>query len=119
MTHPVSRDTQTAYQWGDGGVGWPLVETEGLLVIEETLAPGCSEKNHYHNQAEQCFYMLAGCAVMQFADGRYVEIDTGMALQIPPKTRHAIVNQTGEEIRFLVISAPSSRGDRYEVERGK
>ena len=35
--HPASRDTQTAYQWGDGGVGWPLVETEGLLVIEETL----------------------------------------------------------------------------------
>ena len=27
--HPASRDTQTAYQWGDGGVGWPLVETEG------------------------------------------------------------------------------------------
>ncbi len=24
--HPASRDTQTAYQWGDGGVGWPLVE---------------------------------------------------------------------------------------------
>jgi len=114
--HPASRDTQTAYQWGNGGVGWPLVETAGLLVIEETLAPGCSEKHHYHNQAEQCFYMLAGRAVMQFADGQHVEIGPGMALHIPPKTRHAISNQTDEEIRFLVISAPSSRGDRYEGE---
>ena len=119
MTHPVSRNTQKAYKWSDGGVGWPLVETEGLLVIEETLAPGCGEKHHYHNQAEQCFYMLAGCAVMQLADGHHVEIDTGMAIHITPKTIHAIVNQTDKEIRFLVMSAPSSRGDRHEVEQEK
>jgi mannose-6-phosphate isomerase-like protein (cupin superfamily) len=42
-----------------------------------------------------------------------------MALHIPPKTRHAIVNQTDEEIRFLVISAPSSRSDRHEGEQDK
>lgn len=117
--HPASRDTQTAYQWGDGGVGWPLVETMGLLVVEETLAPGCGEKHHYHNQAAQCFYMLAGRAVMQFADGQTVEIGTGMALHIPPETGHAIDNQSDEEIRFLVISAPSTRGDRHEEEKDK
>ena len=115
--HPVSKSTKKAYQRGDGGVGWRLVETEGLLVIEETLAPGCGEKHHYHMHAAQCFYMLSGRAMMQFADGQNVEIDTGMALHIPPETHHAIVNQTGEEIRFLVISAPSSRGDRHEVEQ--
>jgi mannose-6-phosphate isomerase-like protein (cupin superfamily) len=117
--HPVSKSTKKAYQWGDGGVGWPLVETKGLLLVEETLAPGCSEKHHYHNRAAQCFYILEGSAVMQFADGQGVEIDAGMALHIPPKTRHAIVNQTDEEIRFLVISAPSSRGDRHEGEQDK
>ena len=53
--HPVSKSTKKAYQWGDGGIGWPLVETMGLLVVEETLAPGGSEKHHYHNQAVQCF----------------------------------------------------------------
>ena len=53
--HPVSKSTKKAYQWGDGGFGWPLVETVGLLVVEETLAPGSSEKHHYHNQAAQCF----------------------------------------------------------------
>ena len=117
--HPVSRSTKKSYRWGDSGIGWPLVETKGLLVVEETLAPGSSEKHHFHNQAAQCFYMLAGRAVMQFADGQNVEIDTGMALHIPPETCHAIVNQTGEEIRFLVISAPSSRGDRHEAKREK
>ena len=115
--HPVSKSTKKAYQWGDGGVGWRLVETEGLLVIEETLAPGCGEKPHYHMHAAQCFYLLSGRAMMQVADGQNVEIETGMALHIPPETHHAIVNQTGEEIRFLVISAPSLRGDRHEVEQ--
>ena len=117
--HPVSKSTKKAYRWGNGGIGWPLVETKGLLLVEETLAPGCSEKYHYHNQAAQCFYMLAGRAVMRFADGQAVEIDTGMALQIPPETGHAIVNQSDEEISFLVISAPSARGDRHEEEQDK
>ena len=117
--HPVSSSTKKAYQWGDGGIGWPLVDTTGLLVIEETLAPGCREKYHYHNQVEQCFYMLTGRAVMQIANGQTVGLDAGMALHIPSKTRHAIVNQTDEKIRFLVISAPSSRGDRHEVEQDK
>ena len=54
----VSRDTQTAYKWGEGVVGWPLIDTDGLLVIEETLAAGCSEKRHYHKKAAQCFYIL-------------------------------------------------------------
>ncbi len=117
--HPVSKSTKKAYQWGDGGIGWPLVETMGLLMVEETVAPDGSEKHHYHNQAVQCFYMLVGSAVMQFADGQNVEIDTGMALHIPLETCHEIVNQTGEEIRFPVISTPSSRGDWHEVEQDK
>ena len=63
--------------------------------------------------------MLSGCAVMQFTESQNVEIDSGMASHIPPETRDAIVNQTVAEIHFLVISAPSSRGDRYEVEQDK
>ena len=57
---PVSRSTQTAYKWGEGGVGWPLVDTGGLLVVEETMAPGFSEKRHHHKKATQCFYLLEG-----------------------------------------------------------
>ena len=117
--HPVSTSTNKAYQWGDGAIGWSLVETKGLLVIEETLAPGCGEKRKYHNQAEQCFYMLSGCAVMQVSNDQNVEINAGMALHIPPETCHAIVKQISEEIRFLVISAPSSHSDRHEVEQDK
>ena len=40
---PFSRNTQTAYGWGEGGVGWPLVDTDEILVFGETLAPAFSE----------------------------------------------------------------------------
>ena len=60
---PVSCNALTAYKWGEGGVGWPLFDTDGLLVIEETLAPGCSEKRHHHNKATQCFHILEGTCV--------------------------------------------------------
>ena len=111
---PVSRNTQTAYKWGEGGVGWPLVDTDGLLVIEETLAPGCSEKCHHHNKATQCFYILEGTALMKI-DGHNVVLAQGMALHIQPRTDHAIGNESSNEIRFLVISAPSTWSGRNEI----
>ena len=111
---PVSCNTQTAYKWGEGGFGWPLVDTDGLLVIEETLAPGCGEKRHYHNKSIQCFYILEGTALMKI-DDRNVVLAQGMALHIQPRTDHAIVNESSNEIRFLVISAPSTRSDRHEI----
>ena len=111
---PVSCNTQTAYKWGEGGVGWPLVDTDGLLVIEETLAPGCSEKRHHHNIATQCFYILEGTALMKI-DGLNVALAQGTTLPIPPGTDHAITNETSNEIQFLLISAPSTRSDRHEI----
>jgi mannose-6-phosphate isomerase-like protein (cupin superfamily) len=110
---PVSRDTQTAYKWDEGGVGWPLVDTHGLLVIEETLAPGCSETRHHHNKAVQCFYILDGTALMEF-DGQSVILDKGMCLHIQPGSDHTIANNSSIDTRFLVMSAPSTRSDRQE-----
>ena len=109
-----SRNTQTAYKWGEGGVGWPLVETDGLLGIEETLAPGYSEKHHHHNKATQCFYIVEG-TVLTKIDGHNVVLAQGMALHIQPGTDHAISSESSYEIRFLVISEPSTRSDRHEI----
>ena len=111
---PVSRSTQTAYKWGDGGVGWPLVDTDGLLVVEEPMAPGCSEKCHHHNKATQCFYILEGTTLMKI-DGQNIVLVQGMALHIQPETDHAIANESSNEVQFLVISAPSTRSDRHEI----
>ncbi len=111
---PVLRNTQTAYERGQGGVGWSLVETDGLLVIEETLAPGCSENRHYHAKAAQYFYVLECTALMKI-DGQNKVLAQGMAEHIHPRIDHAIANESSNEIQFLVISAPSTRSDRNEI----
>lgn len=111
---PVSRQTQDVYHWGDGGSGWRLLDEAGLSVIEETLAPGTGEVRHFHMQAMQCFYILDGTAMMTL-DRDQLRLDAGMALPVPPQTPHTIFNDTDQTIRFLVISAPSTRGDRQTV----
>ena len=111
---PVSRSTQTAYKWSEGGVGRHLIDTDGLLVVEETMALGCSEKRHHLNKATQCFYIREGTALMKI-DGKNIVLVQGIALHIQPGTDHAIANESSNEIRFLVISAPSTRSDRHEI----
>jgi len=111
---PASCQTQQPYQWGDGGSGWRLVDQDNLSVIEETLLPGTAEVMHFHAAAEQCFYMLEGCAVMH-VETTPVTLTCGMALHIPAGTSHAISNNSDQTIRFLVISTPSTRNDRHEM----
>ena len=111
---PVSRSTQTAYKCNEGGIGWPLVDTDVLLLVEETMAPSCSEKRHHHNKAIQCFYILEGTTLMKI-NGQNRVLVQGMALHIQPGTDHAITNESSNEIRFLVISAPSTLSDRHEI----
>ena len=111
---PVSRSTQTAYKRGEGGVGWPRADTDGLLVVEETMAPDSSEKRHHHKKATQCFYILEDTALMKI-DGQNIVLVQGMALHIQPGANHVISNESLNEMRFLVISAPSTRSDRHEI----
>ena len=48
-------------------------------------------------------------------DGQNIVLVQGMALLIQPETDHAIANESSNEVRFLVISAPSTRSDRHEI----
>jgi mannose-6-phosphate isomerase-like protein (cupin superfamily) len=115
MMQPTSRHSEQIYHWGDGGAGWRLVDEAGLSVIEETLEPGTGEMLHYHQRAAQCFYMIDGTAIMHIAKDT-VRLDTSMALHVPPGTVHAITNDSRQTIRFLVISAPTTRGDRHSAD---
>ena len=39
----VGKETATHYTWGDKCDGWPLVQGEDLLVVEERMPPGTAE----------------------------------------------------------------------------
>jgi mannose-6-phosphate isomerase-like protein (cupin superfamily) len=110
----VSRENAEHYRWGVDCDGWNLVKDQPLSVIEEFMPPGSAEIRHYHERAQQFFYILTGEVLMEI-DGENMLIPAGSGVRILPGARHQIRNPSSSPVRFLVISQPSSRDDRIEV----
>ncbi len=96
----VSRDSGRHYVWGAGCDGWHLLEGDDLSVIEERVPPGAAEMPHRHRHARQFFYVLSGTATLEL-EGVAHRLESGEGLHV--------------DLRFLVISAPRSHGDREEL----
>ena len=110
-------DTQNAkhYRWGDASDGWHLVEREDLSVIQERVPAGGKETRHVHSRSRQFFYMLEGRAVLEVGEAEF-ELAAGQGLEVAPGVAHQLRNESSEPVRFLVVSAPRSHGDRADLE---
>lgn len=111
MIERVDVSSADHYVWGGTSDGWRLVDGEGLSVIEERVPPGGREEWHFHERARQFFYVLEGSALMRTAEGD-VALRPGQGVEIPPLLAHRFTNPGDEPVRFLVISTPTTRGDR-------
>lgn len=109
----TTKENSEHYTWGDSCSGWHLVKSQSLSIIEELMPPGTSEQKHYHEFSQQFFRILKGKAIFEIGD-RIIEVEEGNGIHIPPKTKHCIKNDQSENLEFLVISEPTTRGDRYE-----
>lgn len=107
----ISKAMSEHYTWGGGCDGWHLVKNSQLSVIQERMPAGTAEVRHFHNHAQQFFYVLAGKAAME-VDGRAMTLNAGEGIWIPAGTPHQMRNDSGHEVHFLVISQPPSHGDR-------
>lgn len=101
------------YFWGDQCEGWRFVDESGLSVIEERMPPHTAEKLHFHKKSQQLFYVTSGTAVFDI-DGREYQLDSHKAFYVKPGSLHRIKNDSFESLNFIVISQPSTRGDRFE-----
>ncbi len=108
----ISRENAEHYRWGNDCNGWHLVKDENLSVIEEFIPSGAAEVRHYHQKAQQFFYILSG-EVMMEVEGRSTLLQAGTGIRILPGARHQISNPSSGTVRFLVISQPPSHGDRF------
>ncbi|GAB3834500.1 cupin domain-containing protein [Hymenobacter jeollabukensis] len=102
------------YHWVAQCDGWHLVDTLALSVIQERMPPGTAEQYHYHERAQQFFYVLRGEATFD-VDGRRLNVVAGAGLHVPPGTPHRILNLTSDELHFTVTSQPKAHGDRVLV----
>jgi len=109
----VSREIAEHYRWGDDCDAWYLVKDKDLSVIEEFMPPGASEIRHHHKLAQQFFYILSGEVLMEI-EGHTTLLPAGNGIRVMPGERHRIRNPSSAPVRFLVVSQPTSRGDRYD-----
>jgi len=110
----ISRENAEHYRWGVDCDGWHLVRDKHLSVIEEFMPPGAAEIRHYHEHAQQFFYILSGEVFVE-ANGENTLVPAGSGIRILPGKPHQIRNPTSSAVHFLVISQPPSNGDRVDV----
>ncbi len=118
MNDVVSRENPLHhYIWGDHCDGWNLVDGADLAVKMERMPGHTAEQEHYHETARQFFFILKGIAVFATAEGR-IEVLTQQGLEIPPRLRHRILNESDTDLEFILCSQPSTSGDRINIKEG-
>jgi mannose-6-phosphate isomerase-like protein (cupin superfamily) len=110
----ISIEKAEHYLWGGNCDGWHLLKSDDMSVIQERVPPGSSEVMHYHERARQIFYILEGEGTMSFEDHDVI-LQKGQGLEIAPRIKHQFKNNSRVDVHFLVISVPSTRGDRVNL----
>lgn len=113
---PLLIDTSTAehYTWGDVCDGWHLLKSADLSVIQEHVPAGAREIKHFHTKAQQFFYVLSGAASLEF-EGHTQQLCAGQGIHIPAGVPHRFANHSQAGVDFLVVSSPSTAGDRTNL----
>lgn len=109
--HPARRDSVARYGWGDGCEGWRMLDRPDLAVIEERMPPGTSEQRHRHRRARQFFRVLSGELEIEI-DGCVHRLRPSDGIEVPPGFPHTVRSSGDSDAVFLVISAPTTAGDR-------
>jgi mannose-6-phosphate isomerase-like protein (cupin superfamily) len=103
------------YPWGQVCDGWRLLDRSDLSVIQERIPPGAGEISHFHRHARQLFFVLSGELQIQLGEQRF-HLSQGDSLEVPPGDCHRVRNEGSVDATFLVVSAPTTQGDRVNVE---
>ena len=103
------------YQWGADCDGWNLLDEDSLSVKQELMPPGTKEVKHYHQKAQQFFFILKGVAQFEIEDST-IEVNEGEGLHIEAGKKHRIVNGGKGDLEFILCSQPSTENDRFNCE---
>ena len=109
----VSIENAEHYIWGEICDGWHLLKRDDMSVIQERVPAGGAEVMHYHTKARQFFYILDGEGTMTFEDHEMI-LHKGEGIGIELLVKHQFTNRSNADVHFLVISVPSTRGDRVD-----
>ncbi|MEP7167955.1 MAG: cupin domain-containing protein [Bacteroidota bacterium] len=117
-----SIENSVHYKWGNGCHSYIFLNDKNLSVKFEKMPAGTSEEKHFHKLSQQYFFILKGEAVFEivredsFGEKEKIIVSANEGIHISANTKHKIINASGSEIEFLVISQPSADGDREQSE---
>ncbi len=103
-------DRVPAFITKDGSEVRELLAHRNSCIARQTLAearvpPGGITSLHYHRQAEEIYYLLAGQGLMRLGD-QTRPVGPGDAVAIPPGALHQITNTGADVLKFLCCCAP-------------
>ena len=102
------------YSWGDGCYGWNFVDTEALSIKQELMPPDTAEQLHYHDKANQFFFILTGKANF-IIDGVEHILKPNEGIEIKAGQKHFISNKNDGDLEFILYSQPSTKNDRVNL----
>ena len=113
MTVVSKHNPLDQYQWGNQCDGWVLSAKPELSVKLERMPPNSAEQKHFHRHATQFFFILKGQAAFEI-DERVVIIHCNEGILVEPGRKHRIINQSDNDLEFLLSSQPAVQDDRVD-----
>jgi mannose-6-phosphate isomerase-like protein (cupin superfamily) len=116
MTEIISKEScLNHYKWGDNCDGWNFISNPEASVKQELMPSNTGEKLHFHNYAEQFFFILKGQATF-LVDNETLVVVANKGLKIKAGAKHKITNNTAQDLEFILFSYPSTQNDRTDCE---
>jgi quercetin dioxygenase-like cupin family protein len=91
----------------------------GLLVLDQTLAPGSISPAHNHSEETQGAYVLEG-EITFWTEGEEETVGPGGYAVRPAGALHSLWNATDRPARMLELTTPAARFEAFvrEMDRG-
>lgn len=79
--------------------------TKNISLGMTLLPPNSSSSYHAHDEEEEIWYVISGRGKAIIGNKEFL-IERDVALYIPPKTQHQLVNTSDETLKILWIFSP-------------
>ncbi len=114
MLGPMDLSNAELFTWGRDCEGWKFLERPDLSINYERIPPARGEIQHYHRKSREFYFILSGEGSFIIGKDKQL-VRSGQGLEIPPGMLHSLWNDGVEDLLFLLISAPHTKGDRVNL----
>lgn len=96
------------FEWGS--ILWFVepsnLDIERMSVGLITFYPGTTQEEHLHSGDEQVICVVSGSGT-HIIDGQAFPLRPGDVKHISPYTRHKVINDSGDELKLIIVYTPS------------